>query len=142
MRLNGVEPSQVFPPTRPQAERAPHGRAESDLQSQIQSGCVRLNPAVSGADWRTTGARTVVSNRRRPVAGHPANICSVTTREKAHAVLEHLPEDRVDAALAALEAVEGKDTSVEAILARHGEQRLSSEEFDRHFGSLPTDDEG
>jgi hypothetical protein len=66
----------------------------------------------------------------------------VTTREKAHAVLDHLPEERVDAALAALEAVEGKDTSVEAILARHGEQRLSPEEFDRHFGSLPTDDEG
>jgi hypothetical protein len=56
--------------------------------------------------------------------------------------LEHLPEDRVDAALVALEAIEGKDTSVEAILARHGEQRLSPEEFDRHFGSLPTDDEG
>lgn len=75
-------------------------------------------------------------------AGRPATIYRVTTREKAHAVLEHLPEDRVDAALAALEAVEGKDTSVEAILARHGEQRLSPEEFDRHFGSLPTDDEG
>jgi len=66
----------------------------------------------------------------------------MTTREKAHVVLDHLPEDRVDAALAALEAVEGKDTSVEAILARHGEERLSPEEFDRHFGSLPTDDEG
>jgi hypothetical protein len=49
---------------------------------------------------------------------------------------------RSGAALAALEAVDGKDTSVEAILARHGEQRLSPEEFDRHFGSLPTDDEG
>jgi hypothetical protein len=41
-----------------------------------------------------------------------------------------------------LEAVEGRDTSVEAILARHGEERLSPEEFDRHFGSLPTDAEG
>lgn len=66
----------------------------------------------------------------------------MTTREKAQAVLEHLPEDRIDAALAALEAVEGRDTSVEAILARHGEQQLSPEEFDRHFGSLPSDDEG
>jgi hypothetical protein len=65
-----------------------------------------------------------------------------TTRERARAVLDHLPEDRVDAALAALEAVEGRDTSVEAILARHGEERLSPEEFDQHFGSLPTDDEG
>jgi hypothetical protein len=66
----------------------------------------------------------------------------MTTRERAHAVLDHIPEDRVDAALAALEAVEGRDASVEAILARHGEERLSPEEFDQHFGSLPTDDEG
>jgi hypothetical protein len=66
----------------------------------------------------------------------------VTTREKAHAVLEHLPEDRIEAALAALEAVEGQDTSVTAILARHSEQRLDADEFDRHFGSLPSDYEG
>jgi hypothetical protein len=66
----------------------------------------------------------------------------VTTRQKAHALLDHLPEERVDAALAALEAVEGCDTSVEAILARHGEQRLDPEEFELHFGSLPADDEG
>lgn len=72
----------------------------------------------------------------------PATIRTVTTRERAHAVLDHLPEERVDAALAALEAVEGRDTSLEAILARHGEQRLSPEEFDRHFGSLPADAEG
>lgn len=62
--------------------------------------------------------------------------------DQAHALLDHLPEERVSAALAALEAVEGRDTSVEAILARHGEQRLDPEEFDRHFGSLPSDDEG
>ena len=66
----------------------------------------------------------------------------MTTREKAHAVLDHLPEDRVDAALAALEAVEGRDTSVEAILARHGEQRLNLQEFERQFGSLQADKEG
>jgi hypothetical protein len=66
----------------------------------------------------------------------------VTTRQKAHALLDHLPDERVDAALAALEAVEGHDTSVEAILARHGEQRLDPEEFERQFGSLPADAEG
>ncbi|HEV7400824.1 MAG TPA: hypothetical protein VGN84_11220 [Solirubrobacterales bacterium] len=66
----------------------------------------------------------------------------MTIRERAHAVLDHLPEDRVGAALAALEAVEGRDTSLEAILARHGEERLGPEEFHQHFGSLPTDDEG
>jgi hypothetical protein len=53
-----------------------------------------------------------------------------------------LPEDRLEAALEALEAVEGRDTSIEAILARHGEQRLDFQEFDRRFGSLPSDDEG
>lgn len=37
---------------------------------------------------------------------------------------------------------ERRDNSVEAILARHGEQRLDPEEFVRHFGSLPADDEG
>lgn len=37
---------------------------------------------------------------------------------------------------------EPRDTSVEAILARHGEQRLDPEEFECHFGSLSADDEG
>jgi len=31
---------------------------------------------------------------------------------------------------------------VDAILARHGATPLSAEEFERHFGDLPTDDEG
>jgi hypothetical protein len=75
-------------------------------------------------------------------ADRAATIPLVTSRDKAHALLDHLPEERVDAALAALEAVDGRDTSVEAILARHGEQRLDPEEFERQFGSLPTDSEG
>jgi hypothetical protein len=33
-------------------------------------------------------------------------------------------------------------TSIEAILLRAGVERLSTEEFDRHFGDLPTDGEG
>lgn len=72
----------------------------------------------------------------------PSYDLAVTTREKAHVVLDQLPEDRVEAALAALEAVDGRDTSVAAILARHGEQRLDTEEFKRHFGALPSDSEG
>lgn len=75
-------------------------------------------------------------------ADRAATISLVTSRDKAHALLDHLPDERVGAALAALEAVEGRDTSVEAILARHGEQRLGPEDFERQFGSLPTDDEG
>jgi hypothetical protein len=34
------------------------------------------------------------------------------------------------------------DLSVKAILARHGERPMSAEAFERHFGDLPTDDEG
>ena len=34
------------------------------------------------------------------------------------------------------------DLSVKAILARHGERPMSAENFKRHFGDLPTDDEG
>jgi len=34
------------------------------------------------------------------------------------------------------------DLSVQAILARHGERPMSAENFERHFGDLPTDDEG
>ena len=39
-------------------------------------------------------------------------------------------------------AREPRDTAVDAILARHGEQRLDPEEFQHQFGSLPTDAEG
>ena len=35
-----------------------------------------------------------------------------------------------------------EETSVEAILARHGERRLNSDEFEKHFGELPQDGEG
>jgi hypothetical protein len=80
--------------------------------------------------------------RLGPAADPAATIRIVTAREKARAVLDHLPEERLEAALAALEAVEGRDTSIDAILARHGEQRLDPEEFENHFGSLPSDDEG
>jgi hypothetical protein len=35
-----------------------------------------------------------------------------------------------------------KETSADAILDRAGAKRLSSEDFDKHFGDLPTDGEG
>lgn len=34
------------------------------------------------------------------------------------------------------------DPSVKAMFSRHGERELTSEEFDQHFGELPTDGEG
>lgn len=68
----------------------------------------------------------------------------MTAREEAERVLQGLPEESMPAALEALEAVLKRevDTSVAAILARHGESRLSPEEFERHFGDLPSDSEG
>ena len=35
-----------------------------------------------------------------------------------------------------------EETSVESILARHGEHCLSAEEFEERFGDLPRDGEG
>ncbi len=34
------------------------------------------------------------------------------------------------------------DLSEKAMLARHGERKLNPEEFEQHFGQLPTDGEG
>lgn len=45
-------------------------------------------------------------------------------------------------ATAGLEDVPRPDLSVQAMLARHGERQLTPEEFERHFGHLPTDGEG
>src|ERR1044072_9694630 len=52
-----------FHPQGPQAEWTPLARAEIGLQSQVRSGCLRLNLAASGAHWRTTGAPGAVSGR-------------------------------------------------------------------------------
>jgi hypothetical protein len=64
--------------------------------------------------------------------------------EHAHVTLsgdiagEYLVEDqRPDGRLVLV-----PDTSVDAILARHGAKPMALEEFERHFGDLPTDDEG
>lgn len=71
-----------------------------------------------GVDWRTSGAR---EGERGPPAtvDPPATVCWVRTTNDDPA-----------------------ETTLEEILARHGEERLEAEEFDRTFGSLPTDDEG
>jgi len=67
-----------------------------------------------------------------------------TVSRQAHVTLsgdiagEYVVEDqRPDGRL-----VLAPDLSVKAILARHGERPMSAEEFERHFGDLPTDDEG
>jgi len=67
-----------------------------------------------------------------------------TVSRQAHVTLsgdiagEYVVEDRrADGRL-----VLAPDLSVKAILARHGERPMSAENFERHFGDLPTDDEG
>ncbi len=50
-----------------------------------------------------------------------------------YVVEDHRPDGRV---------LLRPDLSVKAMLARHGERRLTPEEFERHFGRLPTDGEG
>jgi hypothetical protein len=69
-------------------------------------------------------------------------------REALHPIQNRsaLPED--EAIALGVEAVHGarqlpsNETSVKAILERAGGKRMSPEEFDEHFGDLPTDGEG
>ena len=70
---------------------------------------------------------------------------AVTTRETAHALLDRYPDEELDdivAFLSCRRSANGTDLSAKAILARHGERPLTAEEFERHFGDLPTDGEG
>lgn len=64
------------------------------------------------------------------------------TREELHRKVDALSETQLDRTrLVVLDQV-ASETSVEAILSRHGERRLTPEEFAEHFGHLPQDDEG
>jgi hypothetical protein len=66
----------------------------------------------------------------------------MATREDLHRKVDALSEAQVQRArIVIVDEVDG-ETSVEAILARHGEQRLGADAFDDHFGDLPRDGEG
>jgi len=66
----------------------------------------------------------------------------MATREDLHRKVDALSDAQVERARIVIVDEVGEDTSVGAILARHGERRLSAEEFEDHFGDLPRDDEG
>ena len=66
----------------------------------------------------------------------------MATREDLHRRVDALSEAQVERARIIIVDEVDKETSVESILARHGEQRLSAEEFESHFGDLPRDGEG
>jgi hypothetical protein len=70
---------------------------------------------------------------------------SMTTRETAHAVLDRYPDEELEGIIELLScrrAPDGTDLSWKAILARSGGRDLTAEEFQLHFGHLPTDGEG
>jgi hypothetical protein len=65
----------------------------------------------------------------------------MATREDLHQRVDALSEAQVERARIFVGEVD-EETSVESILARHGEQRLSAEEFEDQFADLPRDGEG
>jgi hypothetical protein len=69
----------------------------------------------------------------------------VTTRQDVHALVDRYPDEALGELaelLSCRRAADGTDLSVSAILARHGARRMTPEEFQEHFGDLPTDGEG
>jgi hypothetical protein len=66
----------------------------------------------------------------------------VATREDLHRRVDALSDAQVERARIVIVDEVAEETSVESILARHGERRLSAEQFEEHFGDLPRDGEG
>jgi hypothetical protein len=66
----------------------------------------------------------------------------MAAREDLHRRVEALSEAQVERARIIIVDEVDKETSAESILARHGEHRLSAEEFEEHFGDRPRDGEG
>lgn len=69
----------------------------------------------------------------------------VTKRETAHALLDRYPDEELEGVIELLScrrAADGTDLSWKASLARSGGRDLTAEEFERHFGHLPTGDKG
>ncbi|HEY2937535.1 MAG TPA: hypothetical protein VGJ25_13105 [Gaiellaceae bacterium] len=66
----------------------------------------------------------------------------MAAREDLQRRVDALSEAQVERARIVIVDEEGEETSVESILARHGEHRLSAEEFEDHFGDLLRDGEG
>ena len=71
-----------------------------------------------------------------------ARVRSVATREDLHRKVDALSEAQVERARIIIVDDVDKETSIQSILDRHGEQQLSAEEFEHHFGDLPRDGEG
>jgi hypothetical protein len=66
----------------------------------------------------------------------------MATREGLHRRVDALSDAQVERARIVIVDEVDEETSVESILARHGEHRLSAEKFEERFGDLPRDGEG
>lgn len=66
----------------------------------------------------------------------------MATREQLHRRVDELSDPEVEAARIVLIDEVAPETSVGAILERHGEQQATDAEFNHHFGSLSSDGEG
>lgn len=66
----------------------------------------------------------------------------MATREDLHRRVDALSDAQVERARIVIVDEVDEETSVESILARHGERRLSAEEFEARFADLPRDGEG
>lgn len=65
------------------------------------------------------------------------------TKAELHAQIESMTEEEAaEVKLIYAPDWPSKATSIEEIRKRTGTTRMSHEDFDRHFGSLPTDGEG
>lgn len=66
----------------------------------------------------------------------------MATREDLHRKVDALSESQVERARIIVVDEVDRASSVDSILARHGERQLSDDEFDAHFGDLSRDGEG
>lgn len=66
----------------------------------------------------------------------------MATRADLHRKVDALSDAQLERARIVIVDEVGAETSVEAILARSGERPLAAQEFERHFGDLPSDGEG
>lgn len=66
----------------------------------------------------------------------------MATREDLHRRVDALSDAQVERARIVVVDEADEETSLEAILARHSERRVSADEFEHHFGDLAGDGEG
>ena len=71
-----------------------------------------------------------------------ARVRRVATREDLHRTVDALSEAELERVRIIFVDRVDEDTSLQSILARHGEHRLETEQFVSHFGDLPQDGEG